>query len=54
MIYFPGFKLSFSVHPIAFQLFGVPIYFYAICIVLGIIVAIGLSYMSKEKFEIRI
>lgn len=54
MIYFPGFNLSFSIHSIAFKLFGVPIYFYAICIVLGIIVAIGLSYMSKEKFEIRI
>ncbi len=54
MIYFPGLNLSFDIHSIAFELFGVKIYFYAICIVLAIIVAIGLCYLSKEKFGIRI
>lgn len=53
MIYFPWFNLSFSIHSIAFELFGIPIYFYAICIIIGIIVAMGLCYQSKEKFGIR-
>ncbi len=52
MVRFPGFGLSFSIHPIAFRLFGVNVYFYAICIVTGIVVALLLSYRSKEKFGI--
>lgn len=54
MIYFPGFNLSFPIDSIGFELFGIKIYFYAICIVLAIIVVIGLCYLSKERFGIRI
>lgn len=50
MVYFPGFNLSFSIHSIAFNLLGIDIYYYAICIVLGIIVSLLLCYHSKEKF----
>lgn len=37
---------------IAFNIFGIPIYKYAICIVLGIIVAITLCKLNKEKFNV--
>lgn len=52
MVYFPGFNLSFSIHSIAFNLFGIDIYYYAICIVLGIIISFVLCYYSKEKFGV--
>lgn len=52
MIYFPAIKASFSIQPVAFCLFGRKIYFYAICIVLAIIVAMVLAYRSKEKFGV--
>lgn len=51
LVKFPIFNLELKFSPIAFYLFGVPIYKYAICIVTGIIVAIILARFSKEKFE---
>lgn len=53
MISFPGLNLSFDVKPVAVNLFGVPIYWYAICIVVAIVVALVLCYKSKEKFDIE-
>lgn len=53
MIYFPGFHLSFPINPIAFKLFGIDIYYYAICIVVGIVLSIILAYQSKEKFGVK-
>lgn len=50
MVKFPGLNLSFSIHPIAITVFGVDIYFYAICIVGGILLSLVLCYLSKEKF----
>lgn len=50
---FPGIGLEFNVPKIAFNLFGIDIYFYSICIVLGIIVALVFSRISKEKFGIK-
>ncbi len=52
MVYFPTLNLSFKVHPVAFELFGIDIYYYAICIVVGIVLALILCYQSKEKFGI--
>lgn len=52
MIDFPGLQLSFAVRSVAFQIFGIEVYFYAICIVLAIGVALLLCYQSKEKFDI--
>ena len=49
---FPGFNLDFSFSKIAFTFFGNEIYKYAICIVLGIIAALLLAKLSKEKFNI--
>lgn len=53
MIYFPGFNLSFSINSIAFSVFGVDVYYYAICIVLGIVISLILCYLSKEKFGLE-
>lgn len=52
MINFPGLNLSFSINPVALTVFGVNIYWYANFIVLGICLALGLMYKSKEKFGI--
>lgn len=52
MVRFPGLGLAFSIQPVAVNLFGVNLYFYAICIVLGIAVAMILCYQSKEKFGV--
>lgn len=50
---FPGLNLEFKFSQIAFYILGAPIYKYAVCIVLGIIVAITLARFSKEKFGIK-
>ena len=50
MINFPGFGLQFHVSKIVFQIFGVSIYSYAICIVLGILV--GIVLLRNEQREI--
>lgn len=53
IVKFPGLKLELNVPKIAFELFGIDIYFYAICIVLGICIALILAKISKEKFGIK-
>lgn len=50
---FPGLNLEFKFSQIAFYILGIPIYKYAVCIVLGIITAIVLARISKEKFGIK-
>ncbi len=52
MVYFPGLNLCLKINPIAFNLLGMDIYYYAICIVGGIVVALLLCYQSKEKFGV--
>lgn len=52
IVKFPGLNLEFEFSKIAFSIFGVSIYKYAICIVLGVIVALILCRLAKEKFEI--
>lgn len=53
VVTFPGLNLTFDVSKIAFSIFGVSIYKYAICIVLGIIIALVLCRISKEKYDIE-
>ncbi len=50
IITFPALGLKFNLQSIAFRFLGVDIYYYSICIVIGIVVAITLCVLSKEKF----
>lgn len=51
LVKFPGLNLEFKFSQIAFYLLGIPVYKYAVCIVIGIAVALILARFSKEKFE---
>ena len=53
MIEFPGLGLNFNINKIAFQIFGIDIYYYAICIVLAIIIAMILCSKDKNNFGIK-
>ena len=50
---FPGLNLEFTFSKIAFQLFGLPVYKYAVCIVFGIALSLILMKLSKNKFGIE-
>ena len=52
VVRFPGLGMTFEFSKIAFTIFGIAVYKYAVCIVLGIVVALILAKLSKEKFEI--
>lgn len=52
VVTFPGLNLSFEFSKIAFTVFGISVYKYAVCIVLGILVALVLCRLNKEKFGI--
>lgn len=52
IVKFPGLNLEFKFSQIAFSLFGIDVYKYAVCIVLGIIIALILCRLSKEKFDV--
>lgn len=52
MIQFPALQVSIQIQPIAFTLFGIPIYWYAICIVCAIAVAVLLCCCQKQKFGV--
>ena len=52
VVSFPGLNLKFEFSKIAFEVFGVAIYKYAICIVLGIFIALFLCKINKEKFDV--
>lgn len=51
LVTFPGLGLSFEFSKIAFTIFGIEVYKYAVCIVLGIVVALVLAKLSKQKFD---
>lgn len=51
IVRFPGLNLDLKIPQIAGNIFGIDIYMYAICIVIGILVLIILCKNSKEKFE---
>lgn len=49
-IYFPYLNLSFNIDPIAFTIFGVPIYWYGIILTSGILLGLCMSmYISKKE-----
>ena len=50
---FPGLGLEFEVSRVAFSLFGVDIYSYAICIVAGILTALFFAKMSEATYNIH-
>ena len=47
---FPGLGLEFSINSVAFTVFGVDIYWYAICILTGSVLAILYAYKMAPKF----
>lgn len=51
LVSFPGLNLRFEISKIAFSLFGVPIYSYAVCIVLGISIGLILCKFSANKYS---
>ncbi|MEF9958525.1 MAG: prolipoprotein diacylglyceryl transferase [Niameybacter sp.] len=49
-IYFPNLNLSFHINPIAFNVFGVPIYWYGIILTTGILLGLCMSmYIAKKE-----
>ena len=52
MICFPGFNIVLNIKKVAFTIFGISIYWYAVCIVLAMMVSIFLCCKSKIKYEI--
>lgn len=53
VVTFPGLNLSFEFSQIAFSILGISVYKYAICIVSGILIALILCKLNKEKFNIE-
>ncbi len=53
IVTFPGLGLKFEVSKVAFQLFGIDIYSYAICIVVGIVMALILCKKSEDNYYIK-
>ena len=52
VVTFPALNLQFEFSKVAFSILGLPVYKYAVCIVIGIVVALILAKLSKEKFGI--
>ena len=50
---FPFVNLTFGMNPIAFTIFGIPVYWYAIFIVASIILALFLCYKKNGKYGIK-
>jgi len=53
IVKFPEFAIEFKISQVAFRLFNIDIHYYALLIVIGIIVAIILCKISKENFYIK-
>jgi phosphatidylglycerol:prolipoprotein diacylglycerol transferase len=51
-VYFPGFDLELLIPQTAFNIFGIEVRWYAICIVFGIVLALILCKKSSENFYI--
>ena len=51
LVKFPGLNLEFNVQQIAFNIFGIDVYMYALIIVTGIVVSYFIATKSKEKFD---
>lgn len=53
IVRFPGLNLKFEFSKIAFEVFGLSVYKYAVCIVLGILIALFLCRIAKEKYDVE-
>lgn len=53
MVSFPGLGLSFNISEVAFNIFGINIYWYAICIVVGMVLSVILCSKDKYNFGIN-
>ncbi len=53
VVKFPGLNLEFEFSKIAFSFLGIDVYKYAVCIVIGIVVALILCKFSKENYGIE-
>jgi len=52
VVTFPGLNLKFEISKIAFSILGISVYKYAVCIVVGIVIALILCKFSKEHYYI--
>ena len=52
-ITFPGLGLKFQISKVAFTIFGLPVYKYAICIVIAIVIALVLMKFRKNSYGIK-
>lgn len=52
-IIIPLFNLKLSINPVAFYVLGIPVYWYAILIVVSIVIAMIMFYKNDRKFGIR-
>ena len=53
VVTFPELNLTFNISKVAFSIGNLDIYWYAICIVLGIIISLILCLKTKENFRIN-
>lgn len=52
-IIIPLFNLRLSINPVAFYVLGIPVYWYAILIVVSIVIAMIMFYKNDGKFGIK-
>lgn len=52
-ILFPNFNLEFEISPVAIEVGNIQIYWYAVLIVLGIVISLFLTYFDKNKYNIK-
>ncbi len=52
IVEFPGLGLEFEVSRIAFTLFGIPVFWYGICIGVGMLLAVLFAFWKAESFGI--
>ena len=53
IVKFPGLNLILKVPQFAFEIGGIQIYNYAVCVILGVIAALILCKINKNKFDIE-
>ncbi len=52
MVSFPGLGLELAISPVAFHLFGMPIYWYGVIIATGLLVGICIGFAKAKQFGI--
>lgn len=51
---FPGLGLEFTINRVAFSIGGFDIYWYALCIATGVILALVYAYFNAKRFEVDV